>query len=301
MICLKLDIDTRRGLDQGLPPLLSLLKDEGVAASVYFTMGPDESGKAVRRVFTRKGFLKKMLRTNAAKMYGWRTMLYGTLLPAPPVGEARPDLLKRTADEGHEIGLHAWSHVQWQDCLDSMSGAQIDLELDLAFDAWRKALGQGASPAGFAAPAWKVNDTALRCLFKRPFSYISVTRGAEPVILRAGEDAAPFPELPTTLPTLDEILAWDGMTLDKAFDFLAQAPVEGRLNVYTLHTEAEGLALFGFFRRLLRRWKGDGHTFLRLDAAAAGLNRMLPNVSSARNGTLAGRGGAVSASCGCGF
>ncbi|HOX23205.1 MAG TPA: polysaccharide deacetylase family protein, partial [Elusimicrobiales bacterium] len=132
MICLKLDVDTRRGLDEGLPPLLSLLRDEGVQASVYFTMGPDESGKAVRRVFTKPGFLKKMLRTNAAKMYGWRTMLYGTLLPAPPIGGARGDLLKRTEQEGHEVGLHAWNHVQWQDCLDSMKENQIEAELSRA-------------------------------------------------------------------------------------------------------------------------------------------------------------------------
>ena len=301
MICLKLDVDTRRGLDDGLPPLLSLLQDEGVLASVYFTMGPDESGKAVRRVFTRPGFLKKMMRTNPAKMYGWRTMFYGTLLPAPPIGRARPDLIKRTAHEGHEIGLHAWNHVQWQDCLDSMSELEIERELDLAFESWRQALGEHETPKGFAAPAWKVNDTALACLFRRPFSYISVTRGQSPVRLTAGGENAPFPEIPTTMPTLDEILAWDGMNLEKAFEFLAAAPRHGMLNVYTLHTEAEGLALFGFFRRLLRRWKTDGYSFSRMDAAAQALHPLDLPLSAARDATLQGRGGTVSSSCACGF
>ena len=37
----------------------------GVPASFFVAMGPDHSGRAIRRLFTHKGFLQKMLRTGA--------------------------------------------------------------------------------------------------------------------------------------------------------------------------------------------------------------------------------------------
>ena len=64
-IALKVDVDTYVGTRDGVPHLLEILERFGIKATFYFSMGPDNSGKAIRRIFTRKGFLKKMLRTRA--------------------------------------------------------------------------------------------------------------------------------------------------------------------------------------------------------------------------------------------
>jgi len=58
-----------------------------------------------------------MLRTKAASLYGWKTALYGTLLPAPMIALSFPDGVRRILDEGHEVQLHAWDHRCWQDDL----------------------------------------------------------------------------------------------------------------------------------------------------------------------------------------
>ena len=68
-----------------MPRLLDLFAKEAVNATFFFSLGPDTSGKAIKRVF-RKGFVKKVLSANPAASYGFRTMLYGTLLPAPDIG-----------------------------------------------------------------------------------------------------------------------------------------------------------------------------------------------------------------------
>ena len=81
-ISLRVDVDTLEGSLAGIPTLLRLLDKHRMRASFYFSFGPDNSGKAIRRIF-RKGFLAKMRRTNATKLYGLKTMLYGVLLPAP--------------------------------------------------------------------------------------------------------------------------------------------------------------------------------------------------------------------------
>src|SRR6266496_371680 len=111
VIALKIDVDTYIGTRDGVPRLLEILERFGIHATFYFSMGPDNSGKAIRRIFTRKGFLKKMLRTGAPSTYGLRTLLYGTLLPAPMVGESLPQLLNQIKEARHEVGLHGWDHV----------------------------------------------------------------------------------------------------------------------------------------------------------------------------------------------
>ena len=85
-LALKIDIDTLKGYREGLPRLLDILKRRDIRASIFFSMGPDNFGKALRRIF-RKGFLSKMLRTRAPSTYGLKTLLYGTLLPAPMIAE----------------------------------------------------------------------------------------------------------------------------------------------------------------------------------------------------------------------
>ena len=54
-IGLKVDVDTLRGTREGVPRLAALLKKHGADATFYFSVGPDHTGRAMRRVF-RKGF-----------------------------------------------------------------------------------------------------------------------------------------------------------------------------------------------------------------------------------------------------
>ena len=77
---LKVDVDTRRGMERGVPSLLDALTAFRVPATFFLSFGPDNSGKAVYQLLRNPRFLVKMLRTNAPGLYGFRTALYGTLL-----------------------------------------------------------------------------------------------------------------------------------------------------------------------------------------------------------------------------
>src|SRR5512147_504759 len=116
-VALKVDVDTYVGTRDGVPRLLEILDGFGIRATFYFSMGPDNSGKAIRRIFTRKGFLKKMLRTRAPSMYGLKTILSGTILPAPMIADSFPDIMRRVEEMGHQAGIHCWDHVEWHDHL----------------------------------------------------------------------------------------------------------------------------------------------------------------------------------------
>ncbi|MGB6450847.1 MAG: hypothetical protein WBE92_08855, partial [Steroidobacteraceae bacterium] len=113
-VALKVDVDTLRGTFDGVPALVALLRRLGVGATFYFSVGPDHTGRALKRIL-RPGFLRKVRRTSVTSHYGLRTLLYGTLLPGPRIGARAGDVMRAVRDAGFEVGVHCHDHVRWQD------------------------------------------------------------------------------------------------------------------------------------------------------------------------------------------
>ncbi len=264
-IAIKVDVDTYVGTRDGVPRLLDIFASFGVRATFYFSLGPDNSGKAIRRIFTRKGFLKKMLRTGAPSMYGLRTLLYGTLLPAPMIAQAFPDVLRNARDMGHETGIHCWDHVRWHDLLPKMGKEEVAAELQRADSAFREIFGE--RPFTAAAPGWTVSAYSLELQDGMSLSYCSDTRGRFPFYPVVGGLHYRTLQVPTTLPTMDEMLGRDGITPENINDrYLAL--IGPGLNVHTVHAELEGMSLSGVFTDLLRRLADEGAGFATLGEAA---------------------------------
>src|SRR5262249_59975383 len=74
-------------------------------------------------------FVAKLLRTRAVGVYGWRTLLSGTLLPARPVAQAFPSILRELVAAGHEVSVHGYDHARWQDRLPRLTAAQVQAEI----------------------------------------------------------------------------------------------------------------------------------------------------------------------------
>ena len=115
VIGLKVDVDTHKGMKEGVPVLLALLKRYGIPASFFVPMGKDHTGWTAKRVFTRKGFLKKANRVGVLETYGMKTLMYGLLLPGPEIARQNLFILQRITAEGHEVGIHGLDHVDWHD------------------------------------------------------------------------------------------------------------------------------------------------------------------------------------------
>ena len=106
-----------------------LLKKHGVGATFYFSVGPDHTGRAMRRVF-RKGFAQKVARTSVLKHYGLKTLMYGVLLPGPDIGREAGEEMRRVRDAGFEVGLHTYDHVRWQDTVAGADAAWTRTEME---------------------------------------------------------------------------------------------------------------------------------------------------------------------------
>src|SRR5581483_11551725 len=87
-----------------------------------------------------------------------RTMLRGTLLPARHVSELAP-LLREIEAAGHEVGLHAWDHVRWQDALPRLDAAAVARELALGVAGFEAVYDR--RPRAIAAPGWVCSDAHL--------------------------------------------------------------------------------------------------------------------------------------------
>lgn len=292
-IALKIDVDTHQGLEHGVPRLVSMLEREGVAASFYISMGPDNSGRAIMRAFRNRGFLSKMFRTKALSMYGKRTILSGTLLPSRPIALSFPTLIRDLRTRGFEVGVHGYDHVRWQDHLDHIGESGARAELGDAFEAYRAILGEAAR--SFAAPGWRTNDAALLALDSMGLEYRSDTRGVAPYRCVVGGRILATPEIPTTLPTLDEVMGRRDLPHDNAVRqfYLSQCKPDA-LNVHTIHAETEGMGQLESFTALIRALKERGATFVQLREIALRLNRAeLPACEVVRT-TLPGRAGWIS-------
>ena len=289
-MALKVDVDTYHGLATGLPRLLDALRRRRVPASVYVAMGPDHSGRAVRRFLTQKGFARKMFRSRALRLYGARTMLYGTLLPGPQIARSFPNVLQRAADEGHELGVHGYDHVYWHDRVVSLGAGEVAAEVDRAVAVFSDILGR--DPEGFAAPGWQCSGTSVARFDRGPFTYHSSTRGMQPYRPRIDGIEGRLPEIPTTAPTLDELLGL-GMTVDDAVDAIRRSLNEDRLNVVRVHAELEGGPCYDSFSALLNRLCSTTH-FVRLVDIARALDVPRLPVFPVVQGTRPGRAGTVS-------
>lgn len=297
MICepafaLKVDVDTCEGLREGAPRLLDLFARRDVRASWFVSMGPDRTGRAVFRVLRQKGFLSKMLRSRAPQLYPWKTMLRGTLLPSIPIAASHPHRLEEIKAAHHEIGIHGFDHVRWHDELVTMDLSEVRAEVTRAASLFHQIL--AAKPDGFAAPGWQCTAYSLEAVDELGLVFRSDTRGRAPYRPEAGDYVSQTPEIPTTLPTLDEMLGREGRTERELTEFYLGRLREDRLNVHTVHTEVEGGPCLSHLDALLSRVK-DRLPVVTLGEVAAELlagEDALP-VCRVTPGELPGRGGTV--------
>jgi len=296
-LALKIDVDTFRGTREGVPKLVEILQRHGAGATFLFSLGPDHTGRAVKRAL-RPGFMKKVGRTSVVSHYGVRTLLYGTVLPGPDIGKRCADTLRAVRDAGFETGIHTWDHVKWQDGVAHADAAWTLWQMALARQRFKEIFGE--DPTVHGAAGWQMNVHAYRFTQSLGFRYASDTRGEHPFLPVVRAEIVACPQFPTTLPTLDELIGLNGVTeanVDEAL--LAITRDDARDHVFTLHAELEGMKLSGAFEKLLNGWKAQGYELVPMrtivdatEVAKLPLHSVVDAAVPGRSGVLSVQGGA---------
>jgi undecaprenyl phosphate-alpha-L-ara4FN deformylase len=288
-LALKIDVDTLRGTREGVPALLEALKAVQADATFLFSLGPDRTGRAIRRMF-RPGFFQKTARTSVLEHYGLKTLLYGTLLPAPDISRHAGDQMRRVRDAGFEVGVHCFDHTTWQDFVARRDEPWTRRQMQWAIDRFRTVF--GTAPEVHGAAGWQMNDAAFALEEELGFLYASDTRGATPFVPLLLQRRSRCAQLPTTLPTLDELIGIDGMTADNVHEGLLDRTRRlDQHHVYTLHAELEGMKLMPVFKRLLQGWLAQGYELVSTRKLYRSLDLQTLPAELVQSGCVPGRSG----------
>ena len=290
-IGLRIDVDTLRGTRLGVPEICRILKENDIRASFFFSVGPDNMGRHLWRLL-RPAFLLKMLRTKAASLYGWDILLKGTFWPGPSIAGNARRAIEQAARDGHEIGLHAWDHHGWQAGVQKMSAARIHSLLNQGVDTILALT--GSKPTCSAAPAWRSTDTALLEKEKFSFLYNSDCRGESIFYPQVSGKTLQTPQVPTTLPTYDELIGQQGVTTENYNEHLLAALQADRLNILTIHAEVEGIVHKAMFEDFIKLATGRGYSFVPLGQIVTETKKGALTLASMQEQTIPGREGWLS-------
>ena len=264
-IALKVDVDTLRGTQEGVPNLARTLERFDLKATFLFSLGPDHTGWALKRVF-RPGFLSKVSRTSVVEHYGIKTLLYGVLLPGPDIGKKAATQMRAIDQAGHETGIHTWDHVAWQDAVRHRDASWTKAMMQRSWDRFIEIFGH--APVTYGAAGWQMNEAAFEQLDQWGIQYSSDGRAKPnlmPYRLALSSGNAKHVQYPTTLPTFDELIGIDGAdefgAVDKILEITKSNPND---QVFTLHAELEGQKLLPAFEKLLMGWLNQGHDLVTM-------------------------------------
>lgn len=287
-LALKVDAATYRGTLVGVPRLVEALRQAQAQATFYFNLGPDHSGRMPTSLLaaSRKG-------ASALGRHGLATLLYGTLLPGPDIGLRCMDILRGVRGAGFDTGVQGWDRAAWQRRAATAPPAWTARRMQRAIARYEKIFGE--APKTHAAAGWQMNPHALRLTQRLGFGYASDTRGTHPFVPVWNAEVVLCPQLPTTLPTLDELLGRDGCSIDTVHERLLalteQPPTTG--HVFTLQAELEGRKLLPVFVKLLDGWRKQGYELVSLGSLFESIDASrLPRHELVR-GTVEGRAGTL--------
>lgn len=183
-ICFRFDVDSRRGLDVGVPNLLRLANSLDVAFTFFVHPGP-----MTDRAFVAKAAIAARRHHSASvpSHHGDPVVklplkakltvpgLVRVAVQNPKVGAGAPDRIRQILDAGSEVGLHGGrNHRAWQSTAQGWSTARVATELAYGLDVLHDA-GTGQVD-GFASPGWTSPPGLREALLAKGFGYVADRR-----------------------------------------------------------------------------------------------------------------------------
>lgn len=217
-----------------LPALVELLQRHDAGASFAFAFGPDWLGRRLGR--------------------------HG----APTLHQIR--------DAGFEVGTHGWNVRHWTKHAEQADPVWSETQLTQTIEAFEQVFAM--PPKLHTAPGWRSNPHALRLTQRLNFAYASDMRGRHPFIPVWNGEIVRCPQIPTTLPTLDELATSARPDPDELAGALlaltANPPPWG--HVFSLRAGSDGGRNPQVVERLLAGWREQGYEVTSIQALANGLH-----------------------------
>lgn len=190
---IRIDLESDKGISEGVPNLLKLFKKHNVKGNFYLVMGGESNIFEVL-------LLNRGKMTTAAergiKIWSTKEKIRMLLFPRDFVRRNLP-VLKQILEDGHELGLHGWKHREWTRNLEKVNlkkrFAQMLDKYSACFDE--------KLPKSWCSPGANVNSNVMHWLktagikYTTDFDEMKEYDGIMnyPITLR-GENNTPFIE-----------------------------------------------------------------------------------------------------------
>ncbi|MCW8943605.1 MAG: deacylase [Sedimenticola sp.] len=220
---------------KGVPALLRLLDEYQIKASFCISLGPDSSvypfGKSL------PGWIRKRL-------------------PAPYIGHNQRDLLLAIESAGHDVGLASYSPLEWRINSAFQSPEWVRKEIAQAVDSFIDLMDR--APRFYGALDFQTNASLFNEEESIGLDFASDVRGRNAFLPELQGVQSSCPQIPTTLPKLDELLLEPDINHENLHQFLYAECQRVLPNgeIFTLSAEREGGELISVFEKLLIMWKG---------------------------------------------
>lgn len=261
-LALKINVDTFRGTLQGVPRLVDILRRHHAGATFCFAVGADRTGCLPKKVSTTRS-ARDGKSISKLEHYGFKSLLYGSVLPGPDIGRRCREILTATATAGFETAVHGWDLAAWIAKADKADATWTEVAMRQAHERYIEIFGE--SPLGHAAPGWQMNPHALRLTQRLGYHWASDGRGTHPHLPVWNGEVVRCPQLPTTLPTIDELVGSQGITADNVHDALLGYAVPSPAgHVMTIQAELEGMRFEKSFELVLTGLRERGFELVSL-------------------------------------
>lgn len=238
-IAIKVEVSSLKGAETGVPNLLRLFAEHNVKASFFFNTTESTSKSPLKRAWSRT----KSLVARPARP---QTQL-----------ESISQALLSTIEAGHEVGLCAHDCIEWEQKAAFANADWTRHQLALASETFEKIVGH--APRLFAATNCQINPHLIALEEKQGFLFASDTRGRYPFYPVLQNVHSRCPQIPVTLPTINEMLSQDDVTPGNVHEYLyaESRRVLPAGHVYMLRAELEGVEYLSVIEKLLVMWKGQ--------------------------------------------
>jgi peptidoglycan/xylan/chitin deacetylase (PgdA/CDA1 family) len=224
IFCLRIDLESNKGIKEGLPKILELLKKYKVKASFYLCMGGESN------IIELLKYRKKSLENRKITVFSTLEKLRIVFFSTDFVNE-NIEQIKRIITEGHELGIHGWKHREWTRGLN-----QIDIKKRIKISKARYKAIFGKDPISFAAPGFITNENIIKILNNEGFKVISDLPGNKvrkikdtgminvPITIRANNNVP-----------LIENLVYNGLSDNEIFEVLKREIKKKKLSTLYGH------------------------------------------------------------------
>ncbi len=221
---IRVDIDTVRGLVDGIPHMLEICEKLGVKATFFTSVGTDTATRA----FLHSPKPGRHLAISPLKKYGIKEIV-GSLKGRD--FSSHSEEIRHIEKCGHEVQLHCFDHVEWVRKIDEATVSEAAEMIARGVETFERMMGR--KPEGFASPAFRVTEAVHDAEESIGFRYASdyTQKGDCIPFTQAGRSVL---QIPVNAPLIEDLVV-DGVPDDRIVSRMVDMIEGNSLTVVYLH------------------------------------------------------------------